>query len=147
MPEPPALSRRPPPAVFAIVSALYLLFIMFMLPIFREDVFIRRRTLTLPEIAILIGFLIVFLFTLISVLWLAVRSLGKKPHPGAPRLALLGALCLILMAAVKVMVDEIGREIALGWETTGEWIILYILLAAQLIYHLLVWRLLRRGQV
>jgi hypothetical protein len=32
----------------------------------------------------------------------------------------------------KVMVDEIAREYRLGWEVTGEWIILYVLLAIQL---------------
>ncbi|MFC1563543.1 hypothetical protein ACFL6G_01345 [candidate division KSB1 bacterium] len=33
------------------------------------------------------------------------------------------------------MLDEIGREYLLGWETAGEWIILYVFLIIQLIYN------------
>jgi len=66
---------------------------------------------------------------------------------GNRMLAAFGLLCLLCFAAEKVLVDEIGREIALGWETTGEWIILYGLLAVQLVYHLIVWRFLRLGPV
>jgi hypothetical protein len=46
----------------------------------------------------------------------------------------LGIACMILMAGAKVMVDEIGREAVLGWETTGEWIILYCCLTVQLVF-------------
>jgi len=147
MDHPTTPRGKRPLTTAAMISFLCLLFILVMLPLFRRDVFVDRQALTGPEVAILIGFLIVFLFTVLSILWLAGRSLGQKPSPGAPLLALFGALCLILMAAEKVMVDEIGREMELGWETTGEWIILYGLLAVQLVYHLMVWRFLRRGAV
>jgi len=147
MDHPSAPRGNRPLTTAAMISFLCLLFIMVMLPLFREDVFVHRRTLTGPEIPILIGFLIVFLFTAVSALWLAVRSLRQKPSPEAPGLALFGVLCLLLMVAEKVMVDEIGREMELGWETTGEWIILYGLLAVQLVYHLIVWRFLRRSPV
>jgi hypothetical protein len=49
------------------------------------------------------------------------------PTPGERRLpaaaaviSALGLPCRVLFAAEKAMVDEIGREMALGWKTTGE---------------------------
>jgi len=42
------------------------------------------------------------------------------------------------------MVDEIGHEYLLGWEVVGEWIILYVFLATQLLYNFaILWRLFR----
>ena len=35
------------------------------------------------------------------------------------------------------MVDEIAREMRMGWEITVEWIILYILFFIQLIYSVI----------
>jgi uncharacterized membrane protein len=132
----------------AVISTLCLLFIMVMLPLFRQDIFIHRRTLSGPEIAILIGYVIAALFILLSTCWLAMQII--RPRPDRVRtawLAAFGLFCLLLFAAEKVMIDEIGRETTLGWETTGEWIILYGLLAVQLVYHLVVRRFLRRGAV
>jgi len=131
----------------AVISTVCLLSNMALLLLLRQDIFVHRRTVTGPEFIVLIAFLIVALFTFLSALWLAGRSLRQHPRRAAPRLALFGALCLIVMLAEKIMVDEIGREMGLGWETTGEWLILYGLLAIQLAYHLILIRSLRRESV
>ncbi len=120
---------------------------MALLPLLREEIFVHRRTVAGPEFIVLIGFLVVALFTFFSTLWLAGRSLRGHPRRAAPRLALFAALCLILMLVEKVMVDEIGREMGPGREMTGEWLILYSLLVIQLAYHLILLRSLRRGSV
>ena len=49
----------------------------------------------------------------------------------------LGMLCLILLLGEKTMADEIAREYRLGWDTLGEWIILYIMLSLQLLYNII----------
>jgi hypothetical protein len=51
---------------------------------------------------------------------------------------LFGLFCVLTLFAGKVMADEIGREMLLGWETTGELIILNILFAIQLVYSLVI---------
>ena len=43
-----------------------------------------------------------------------------------------------MLIGEKVMLDEIGREMRIGWETLGEWIILYILFLIQLIYSIII---------
>jgi hypothetical protein len=64
-----------------------------------------------------------------------VRSRGEKRFPTLDLIALLwGVLCLLLLAGEKVMIDEIARETRLGWETLGEWIILYGFFTTQLFY-------------
>ena len=132
-------------AALAVISMIFLLLNIVLLPLLREEIFLHRGTVTGPEFIVLIGFLIVALFTFLSMLWLAVQALRRQPRRGAPGRALFGALCLIATAAEKVMVDEIGREMNMNWETTGEWIILYGLLAVQLVYHIVFLRFLLRG--
>ena len=36
------------------------------------------------------------------------------------------------------MLDEIAREMRLGWETMGEWIILYGFFTTQLLYNIFI---------
>jgi hypothetical protein len=45
------------------------------------------------------------------------------------------------------MVDEIGREYLLGWEVVGEWIILYVFLAIQLLYNIVILRRVHRARI
>jgi hypothetical protein len=56
---------------------------------------------------------------------------------------LFGVLCFVMLFAQKVMADEIGREILLGWETLGESIILNLLIVIQLIYAYLFLKMLK----
>jgi hypothetical protein len=52
-----------------------------------------------------------------------------------------------LLVGEKAMVDEIGREYLLGWEVVGEWIILYVFLAIQLLYNIFILRRVYRACV
>jgi uncharacterized membrane protein YfcA len=91
--------------------------------------------------AIIIGFVLVLIFNIVSLLWVSLRI--RKPQAIRKRdgwVLALGALCLILLLAEKVMADEIGREYLQGWEVVGEWIILYVFLAIQLLYNFVILR-------
>lgn len=115
----------------AVACAAALVFIMVALPVYREQVFLQRGTIDgAGEAAILIAFVLVLLFDLVSLLWLFSRLRRRAPaaqvHPW------------LLALGDKVMVAAIGREVQLGWEVTGEWIILYVFLTAQFVYNIAV---------
>jgi uncharacterized membrane protein len=127
--------------ILAIFASAWLVFIMLAMPIWKADVFLQRGTISPGgEMAILVGFVVTFLFNVVTITWLR-WSLRKPGYVQSHGLLLaLGAVCLLLMPGEKAMIDEIGREYALGWEVTGEWIILYVFLAVQLVYSLLIVR-------
>jgi hypothetical protein len=128
--------------VLAILCTGFLFFNMVALPIFKKQVFLERDTITAGgEMAIIIGFVLVLIFNIVSLLWVSLRI--RKPQAIRKRdgwVLALGALCLILLLAEKVMADEIGREYLQGWEVVGEWIILYVFLAIQLLYNFVILR-------
>jgi hypothetical protein len=125
--------------VLAILSIGFLVFNMLGILIYRQQVFFERETLAGVEIVILIGFGLVVLFDIGSLLWVLLRMRQSgEASVGDKATLILGALCLILLVGEKAMVDEIGREYLLGWEVLGEWIILYIFLTTQLIYNLVI---------
>ena len=122
------------------LSIFMLIFIMTAMPIYKGQVFLDRGSITIgAELIILIGFIILAMFMLVSIIWLIARI---RHPPGNNKLyittLLLGGICLILFVGEKVMVDEIGREYSLGWEVLGEWIILYLILMMQLFYNILI---------
>lgn len=53
-------------------------------------------------------------------------------------LIMFGVACIILLYGEKSMIDELGRQRPTGWDRTGEWVILYILLFIQLVYNTLI---------
>ncbi len=110
------------------------------LPIFREPVFLERGMISPGgETIILIGFVLAAIFNFVSLLWNISRARKKRiSSQGDKWILALGVLCMILLLGEKTMVDEIGREYLLGWEVTGEWIILYVFLAIQLLYNTLI---------
>ena len=126
----------------AILCTGLLVYNMAAMPIYREQVFLERGTITTgAETVVLIGFVLVPVFNIVSLLWMSSRIRHAHAVRKGDALVLsLGVLCLILLAGDKVMVDEIGREYSLGWEVTGEWIILYIFLATQLLYNAVILR-------
>ena len=128
-------------SVLAILSIGFLVFNMLGTLIYKQQVFFERETLSSVEIVILIGFGLVLLFDIASLLWvlLSLRQ-SEKASTGDKVTLILGALCIFLLIGEKVMVDEIGREYLLGWEVLGEWIILYTFLTTQLIYNLVIMR-------
>jgi len=126
----------------AILCTGFLVYNMAAMPIYKEKVFLERGTIsTGGEMAILIGFVLLLIFNIGSLLWVSLRIRKAQAVPKGDRGVLaLGALCLLLLVGEKVMVDEIGREYLLGWEVVGEWIILYVFLAIQLFYNVVILR-------
>lgn len=119
-----------------------LLCIMAAIPLYKEQIFLERGIVNPGgETAILIGFIIVMLFTFVSVVWLSSR-IRKHPESqkGDAGILALGVICLILVAGEKIIVDEISREYSMGWEAVGEWIVLYLILSIQLFYNLFILR-------
>jgi hypothetical protein len=113
---------------------------MIALPIYKDHIFIERGAITMGgEMVILIGFILVFIFNIASLLWLLLNiRQDKEIRKKDIVVSALGVLCLFLLMGDKVMVDEIGRELLLGWEVKGECIILYVFLVIQLLYNLII---------
>ena len=126
-----------------------LVYNMVAITIYKEQVFLERGTIsTGGEMVILIGFVLVLIFNIVSLLWVLSRIRhAQAVRKGDRGVLALGALCLILMLGEKAMVDEIGREYLLGWEVVGEWIILYVFLTIQLLYNVVILRRVYRAYV
>jgi hypothetical protein len=130
------------------VSALCLAFNIVALATVREEMLLSRGPLPGLGWVVLCGFCTVFVFCGSYVIWTVWRLHGAASGSrkqggdgdtmpfGAGMLAF-GICSMILMFGAKVMVDEIGRETLIGWETTGEWIILFCCLTVQLIFIVL----------
>jgi hypothetical protein len=126
-------------AGLAVLSTAFLAFNMVGIPVYKEQVFFERGALSGVEMVIGIGFGLVLLFDVVSLLWVLLRLRQSKDGGIGDRATLvLGALCLVLFIGEKTMVDEIGQEYLLGWEVPGEWIILYVFLTIQLVYNLVL---------
>lgn len=126
----------------AIVCTALLVYSMAAIPIYKQQVFLERGRITSgAEMVILIGFVLVLVFNVVSILWVSscIRK-AEAVRRGDIAVLTLGALCLILLVGEKVMVDEIGREYLLGWEVFGEWAILYVFLTIQLLYNIIILR-------
>ena len=123
----------------AIVATGFLLYNMVGIIVLRQAVFFDHTIDLVAEFAILIGFLVVFLFDLWCLFWIWYR-IGRAGGPSGLEqgLAGLGILCLVLFIGEKVMIDEIAREYRLGWEVLGEWLGLYVMLTIQLCFNVLV---------
>lgn len=131
-----------PLTVFAfaldLVATPLLIFIIACLWIYRLDLFVISSPVTRIGLIMMAGFALILLFNLASVLWLG-RSLfsggdGKGPNIW---LLILGIVCLVLLAAEKVMMDEVAHETVEGWSIQGEYVMLYGMLAVQLLFNVL----------
>jgi len=137
-----------PISLLSIFSVIFLIYIILALIIYKEQVFIERGTISTEEIFIIIGFGLILIFNIGSfcqILW--VSSKFGKMNISEKLTLLLGGFCLLLLFGEKTMADEIGREYLLGWETSGEWIILYVFLTIQLFYHLIILRIFRKQYI
>jgi hypothetical protein len=119
-----------------------LVYIMAALPVHKEQVFLDRGTITVGgELAILVAFVLVLMFNIVSILWASVRiRQARQSQKGDSGILALGVLCLILLVGDKALVDEISHEYSLGSEASGEWIVLYVCFAIQLLYNIIVMR-------
>ena len=125
--------------VLGALATVGLIYNMFAIQIFKDNVFLDHVIDNPFEFLMLIGFLTLFLFLIMSIVWVSHNSVVNKKSTDFDRLALiLGCVCILLFVGVKAMFDEIAREIPLGWETTGEFFVLYVGLFVQLIYSLLI---------
>ncbi len=125
--------------VLAILSTGLLVFNILAILIWKKQIFIDRSTFSVVEVIILIGFVSILLFDIVSFIWVSLRLSGSnKAITGNILILILGAFCLLFFIGEKVMIDEIGREDILGWEVLCEWIILYVLLFIQLIYNTII---------
>lgn len=133
----------------AILCTGLLVYNIVAVPIFKEQVFLERGKISAGgEMVILIGFVLVSIFNIVSLLWVSLRiRKGQTDRKGDYGVLALGALCLFLLVGEKAMVDEIGRECLLGWEVVGEWIILYVFLAIQLFYNVVILRRVHRARI
>ena len=125
---------------FALVAGLWLVFNMVAMPPGWGGVSATGGALRGVQLAILIGFVFIFLFDLFSVAWILAgscwrREAGREEACQSGWLLVLAVLALIGLMGAKVMVDEIGRETPMGG-AGGEWVILYICLTLQLAYIL-----------
>jgi hypothetical protein len=126
----------------AILCTGFLVYNMAAMPIFKDQVFLERGKISGGgEMVILIGFVLVLIFNIVSLLWVSSRiRKAQAVRKGDYGVLALGTLCLLLLVGEKAMVDEIGHEYLLGWEVVGEWIILYVFLAIQLLYNIVILR-------
>jgi hypothetical protein len=85
------------------------------------------------------GFIAILVFNISSILWLG-RSLveGRERRALNVGLMVLGLVCLFLLAAGKVMTDEVAHETVGGWSIQGEYVMLYGMLVLQLVFNVLM---------
>lgn len=123
--------------VLAVLATSALVFNMLAMQFHRNELFLGQGILNSVGIIALSGFIVILLFNVVSFLWL-LNSYRRQFTLGKVVALVLGVLCMILLIVDKVMIDEIGRELRLAWETQGEWIILYGAMFIQLFYGLVV---------
>lgn len=139
--------------VMAILSSSSLIFIIIAIHTYQSQLFLEKDQSSLASVMTFVCFALVFLFLSVSFIWqiARIRRLNRTSL-GKTALLIFGALCLFLFIGEKTMIDEIGREMSMGWETSGEIVILTVMLALQLVYTMMVLYLLaksseRKGEI
>ena len=123
----------------ALVAGIYLLFNMAAMPLWWGGVSASGGFRGGMQLTILVGFVYILLFDLISAGWVLTRVCWVQQEDPEERcqkgwLVVLAGLAMIGMMGAKVMVDEIGRETPMNLGEGGEWGILYMCLGLQLAY-------------
>jgi hypothetical protein len=129
--------------IFGLLAVLLLAFNLVVMPFWWGGNAVSEGPLHLAQLAILLGFLYVFLFDLASAAFVLTRIcwlVDGEGEEGCQKgwLLVLATLALVGMAGAKVMVDEIGRETILGIGAEGEWAVLYVCLGLQMAYLLAI---------
>jgi hypothetical protein len=121
--------------VLALIASGALIFIMVGLPFSFEEAFVTLGVLEGIEVLFLLAFLIVFLFLVTTIIKLVLQARGRAHFTTFEvSMLILGSFCLVGMAGQKVMLDEVAHELDAGLAWLGEFIILYLILALQLLY-------------
>ena len=121
----------------AAIAGLCLLFNFVAIPLGWGGINADGGILGAIQLAILVGFLVVLSFDILSLGWLLSKVDGNGKRGKTGGLIALGVLSLVAIQGAKVMVDEIAREMPLG-RAGGEWGMLYAFLAFQLAYIIVV---------
>ena len=130
---------------FGIVATCCHIFNMVVIPLRHETFFTSGGVPDLTGWVVLAGFLLVVTFTVSSLVWILIRSGGTNEFMKREVITLIwGVACLLFLVGEKVMIDEIAREWRMGWERTGEWVILYGFFLVQLGFNLFILTLFRR---
>jgi hypothetical protein len=122
-----------------ILATLLLLFILVGFWIYRTELFVIGNPINRVGLIMMGGFIAILVFNISSILWLG-RSLFEGGEKKALNMGLLvfGIVCLVLLAAEKVMTDEVAHETVGGWTIQGEYIMLYGMLVIQLLFNILM---------
>lgn len=121
------------------LALLCVLYILIIISTQRDLIFEKHQTLHLVEIIMVLAYFLVIVFNILSIVWLIFQLSRYDGWPTKYSGALvLGVVCMVGLFAQKVMVDEIARESQLGWNATGEWILLLVLLMLQIAYIIVI---------
>ncbi|MFC1746738.1 hypothetical protein ACFLZR_00195 [Candidatus Neomarinimicrobiota bacterium] len=134
-------SANPAIFVLAVAATLLLAFNMVAILVFQEEIFLDHTLGTGVEVIMLMGFAVLFLFEVATLIWAAIRR-GKQNDilPGIAAILPLSVVAILALMVSKVIIDEIGHEYGTG-TLGGEGIILYLVLTLQLLFGLFVARL------
>jgi hypothetical protein len=129
--------------ILAWISLCFLIFNVIMSYLFQEDIFLKQDSSNPIGYFMLVGFLVILVFFVLSFIWLLNQTSKGKHRPFTSFALLLCSLCIIFMMGQKVMYDEIAREFPLG-VAGGEAMILLMLYCIQLAFNVMMIFHLRR---
>ena len=126
----------------------FLVFILIGIWVFRDQVFTIGNQFAPVVMIMLIGMISVLLFNIASLFWLSGKRFKSKYRRSTDFVLFgIGILCIFMMMAEKVMVDEVAHETSVAWSLQREYLMLYSMLFLQLTYNLLIgMQLLNYGQ-
>ena len=109
---------------FAALSGAWLLFNLVAMPLAWGGINAEGGGQWWVQLVILLGFVVIFIFDLVSAGMILTRACWLRGDLGGKRcesgwLVVLAALGVVGLAGAKVMVDEIGRETPIGWGVGG----------------------------
>ena len=120
---------------FAVITALWLIINLILVPFNWEIVFHDIATTAGIEIVMLFGFLLAAVFDLTVIGWI-INRLRSKSNVRHFFVLLLGSvLCLLALFAAKVMADDIGRQSRYELGASGEYVMFNIFVGLQVLYN------------
>jgi len=122
--------------MFAVITAIWLVINLILIPLNWEIVFHDKDITNAVEFLIIFGFLFIMVFDISVIGWIIVVTLLRK-NARLHYFLLAGAiLCFFVLAAAKVMTDEVGRESMSGLGASGEYLIFNFMVGLQILYNL-----------
>ena len=110
---------------------------MILLPLNWDAIFYLENSFSLAEFVLIMGFLLIFLLDAgVFVLSWMPQKVGLIFSSNRVIMRFVSFFGIILLFLVKFMLDEIARELQLGWEVRGEFILLICALLVHLLFNL-----------